>query len=284
MDMACSTRLLPLVLALSFAACSDDGVPANDENTTAGSTSGVGTASDTSPGGSSGGDGDTASGSDTDSNETTGDPTGPVTSGTSTSGGSTGGSGDVCVARCMEDDDCLNNGMDIGQTCSDNGFCHAACEEAADCIPLCSGWVTQPCSTNDACLLGPCVDYGGETGGCAIEPTKGADCESQMLVEVEATDIEGNMVTVCGETGAMCTQDPLGDMSCIVGCETFGCTDPLTCEADGYCHCTSNDDCVTAGSGDTCSDEGFCFFGCEGVEECEAAFGQPLDGQTLSCE
>lgn len=284
--MACSTRLLLSVLSLSLAACSDDGVAGGDANTTAaGSTSGPDTAGNSSPGGSSGSEDDSASGSDTDGDTTGIDPSGMSSSGTSTSGGSTGAGGDACVARCMEDDDCLNNGVDVGQTCSDNGFCHAACEEASDCVPLFSGWIAQPCSANDACPLGPCIDYGGATGGCAIEPSKAADCESQMLDEVEATDIEGNMVTVCGETGAMCTQDPLGDMSCTVGCETFGCTDPLTCEADGYCHCTSNEDCVTAGSGDTCSDEGFCFIGCDGLADCEAAFGEPpLDGQTLSCE
>lgn len=277
MDWA-STKLLSVALVVSVAACSDDGVAGGDQ-LTASSTGGA----DTNASGQAGSSGEESAGG------TSGiDPSGAAsTSGNSTGADSTGNGagGSVCTAQCIEDADCFSNGVDLGLTCSDNGFCHTACEDAADCIPALSGWVAQPCDSSDTCPAGPCIDYGGDTGGCATAPPEMLDCAGLMLDEIEATDVDGNPVTVCGESDGLCTLDPLGDMSCTLGCEATGCSNPLTCESDGSCHCASDDDCLAANTGDTCGPNGVCFFGCEDVTDCEASLGAPaLDGQTLHCE
>jgi|GEM_PF-1482055 len=276
-----SLKLVPLAVVVALAACSDDGLVGEDDMTgTAGDTDGADTSPVTGAGDSSGGD-PTDTGNDTADPGSTG---GEATTGADTTGGT--GDGSTCVARCVEDADCLNGGADVGLSCSEQGFCHAACEEAADCIPIFSGWIAQPCSTNDECLAGPCVDYGGEMGGCATEPTKALDCAGLSLDEIETTDIDGNAVTVCGAAGGQCQADMLGDMSCTLEtCETLGCADPLVCGDDGHCQCTQDSDCVDAGTGDTCTANGYCAFGCDDVAQCEEVFGEaPLDGQTLSCE
>lgn len=285
-----SLKLVAVTFAVSLVGCSDDGVIGGDALTTAGSTgaTGLGSASngDSSPGASTG-----SEDSDTDSVSTGVDPSGP-TSGesASTSGGSStggGSGGPICTERCEVDSDCLSKGVDTGLTCTEQGFCQRVCEEAEDCIPLLSGWTQQSCETNDACAAGPCVDYGDDTGGCSIGPPKGESCNAldESFAEYEATDIEGNTVTVCAVTGGTCSPGLHGSNTCrLTTCETQGCAEPLFCGATGYCECATNLDCIEAGAGDTCSDGGFCAFGCVDAEECEAVLGQPADGQTLVCE
>lgn len=289
-----SLKLVAVTFAVSLVGCSDDGVVGGDALTTAGSTGATGASSasdgDSSPGASTG-----SEDSDTDSVSTGIDPSGPTSGGSTSEGPTTGGSstgggsgGPICTARCEVDEDCFNDGVDSGLTCSDQGFCELACEEAEDCIPLLSAWVVQTCETNEACPAGPCVDYGGDTGGCGIDPPKGESCNAidVSLAEYEATDIEGNTVTVCAVTGGTCSPGIHGSDTCqLLTCETEGCPEPLVCNEAGHCECATNLDCVEAGTGDTCSEAGFCAFGCADAEECEAVLGPPpLDGQVLVCE
>ncbi len=209
--------------------------------------------------------------------ESAGDPTGDDDSSTTGSEGEA-----VCKYSCAEDEDCRTNGADSGLTCSDNGNCIIACAEDAECIALFSGWLAMACTTNDECGAGPCIDL-GDGGGCATEPSDFFACEDAMLAEVEATDIEGNAVTVCGNAGATCT-DLNGDITCTLdteptSCDEVGCPDGLSCEGDGLCHCTADADCETAGFGDTCNADTLCIATCADASECEF----PFDGGEVDC-
>ena len=295
--MACrSLGLVSVAFVIALVGCSDDGVVGGDALSTAGSTGATGAGSatngDSSPGGTTGSE---DSDSDTDAVSTGSDPSGPTSVGSTSEGPTSGGSstggdmgGPICTARCEVDEDCLSDGLDTGRTCSEQGFCEYACEEAEDCIPLLSAWMQLTCETNEACPTGPCVDYGGELGGCAIDPPKGESCNAldASLAEYEATDVEGNTVTVCAVTGATCSPDVHGSDTCqLLTCETEGCPEPLVCNEAGFCECATNLDCIEAGTGDTCSEGGFCAFGCTDAEECEAVIGPPpFDGQVLVCE
>ena len=174
--------------------------------------------------------------------------------------------------------------MDFGLTCVESGFCINVCESDTDCVAQLSGWSFLPCDNNDACTAGPCIDLGDGAGGCATEPTEFVDCATLMLEEVEATDIDGNTVTVCGNTSGSCVDTGLGASNCIVEgevqtCEDTGCPDGFTCGSDGACLCDNDEAC---GDGATCSDDGFCINPCESASDCTAAL--PFDGGEYVCE
>lgn len=254
---------------------------------TGGGTNPSGTTSDPSgasnPSGTSGPSGGETTGDPSDG-EVTGDPSaGEVT------GDPTGSGESFCVYQCSADEDCLSEGTDIGLTCTDNGLCLNVCETNEDCVAQLSGWSFQPCESNDACAAGPCIDLGDGAGGCGTEPSEFLDCAALMQSEVEVTDIEGNIVTVCGNDTGICADIGNGDMTCTIDvepvtCEETGCPEGFTCAEDGACHCDDDDVCIAAlGDAATCGADGFCTApGCADDSECDDAL--PFDGGEYVCQ
>ncbi len=103
-----------------------------------------------------------------------------------------------------------------------------------------------------------------------------------MLTEVEATDVDGNTVTVCGNDTATCTDIGDGDTTCLpqpVSCEEAGCPEGFTCGGDGVCLCDDDDSC---GEDSSCGADGFCTApGCTDASDCGEV---PFDGGSYSCE
>ncbi len=278
------SALLLSSLILSLPACDSGDDGDSDTNATAasdtdGSTaSGTGDASETSD----------PSGADTDdpdpSDGGTDDPSDGETGDSDDTSDPTGGGAASCQYRCGGDEDCFSNGLDLGLTCLDSGFCLNVCESNEQCVAQLSGWSFQPCDSNDACAAGPCIDLGDGSGGCATEPTEFIDCATLMQSEVEATDIDGNTVTVCGNDSGSCEDSGLGANTCVIEgevqtCEDTGCPDGFTCGSDGACRCDNDEAC---GDGATCSDDGFCINPCESASDCTAAL--PFDGGEYVCE
>ena len=175
------------------------------------------------------------------------------------------------------------DGADLGLSCTDSGICLAVCESDAECVAQSSGWAFSPCSTNDECGAGPCIDLGDGTGGCATEPSEFVDCTTFMMSEIEATDIDGNTVTVCGNDSTSCQDIGLGGNTCVAEgpvqtCEDFGCPEGFTCGEDGACLCDSDDVC----DGGTCNAEGFCINPCGSASDCSGEL--PYDGGEYVCE
>lgn len=277
------SALLLSSLVLSLPACDSGDDGDSDTNATAASdtdastASGTGDASETSD----------PSGADTEdpdpSDGGTDDPSDGETGDSDDTSDPTGGGAATCQYRCGGDEDCFANGVDLGLTCIDSGFCINVCESDTDCVAQLSGWSFQPCDSNDACAAGPCIDLGDGAGGCATEPTEFVDCATIMLEEVEATDIDGNTVTVCGNTSGTCEDTGLGASTCVIEsevqtCEDTGCPEGYTCGADGACLCDNDDACETG----TCSDDGFCINPCADASECTDAL--PFDGGEYVCE
>ena len=187
---------------------------------------------------------------------TDGSSTGSTGSGIDTGASSSGTTaGDTaamfCIDLCTTDADCLYAGDDIGLDCGPNaGTCLALCAADDDCLAIASGWTAQPCVANDDCGAGPCVDYGGVVGGCAIQPSEFLDCADFMQVEVMIDDVDGNTFTVCANDQLSC-QDVGGDDACASKVEPSGftcadlmCAAPLTCDEESPgCNCDAAADC-----------------------------------------
>ncbi len=281
------SALLLSSLVLALPACdSDDDSDTNATTDTDGTASASASASATDTDGDSASASASASASESDTSEDeTGDPTDGETGDPTDTADPTGGGEAQCQYRCNGDEDCFSNGMDLGFTCVDNTFCLPVCESDTECVAQLSGWEFQPCETNDACAAGPCVDLGDGSGGCATEPTEFVDCATLMQEEVEVTDIEGNTVTVCGNTSGTCQDSGLGANTCVIEgevttCEDTGCPDGYTCDAaSGGCLCDNDEAC---GDGSVCTDEGFCINPCSDASECTDAL--PYDGGEFVCE
>ena len=161
----------------------------------------------------------------------------------------------VCLYTCSSDADCTIMGMDYGLACSQIlGACYYPCADDLACIAQYSGWTAQPCTSNDECFAGPCVDYDGSgNGGCGTDGTMN-DCRSFGQEVLEAIDVDGNVVLVCGNIDVVCG-DFEGEQTCLFKddapeptCADIMCPEPLTCdEADPSCNCLSVEDCLAAG-------------------------------------
>jgi hypothetical protein len=274
------------LLALSFLlGCSDDGTGTSATSLTSNPTT-DGSATD----GPDTGDGDPGDG-DGDPGDGDGDP----------------GDGDgYCAHQCTSDDDCLVDGMASGLTCID-GACSIdspGCTSNEECVAAFSGWST-PCSSGggECDAFGQlCIDAGGE-GLCATPPSDFLACEVLMMEEIEIPDIDGNLVVVCAQTDAVCSEDafcfvpcesdddcsgayPICDVGsglCQCGsdadCATLGVSGSSVCNA-GSCGCGEDQQCVDGNVGDVCTTDGYC--GCSGDMAC-AGVSNPFDGGMISC-
>ena len=288
-------KLSQLALAFAFLAPLT-GCPGDDSGSDTDNTNNTEGATDT-----------PATDGETDTPGETDDP--PATDGeddTSTGGGPSGG---FCIHQCEGDGDCTIEGMDVGLTCQD-GFCAGepveGCTSDDECIAQLSGWeFGPPCTAGGGeceAAMQVCLDVGGE-GHCVSAPSEFFMCETAMLDEIETTDIDGNMVTVCGNAGAACGDDgfcfspcqsdddcaseafPVCNTdtgSCECGedahCATLGNEGTSVCNG-GVCGCGEDQNCVDGGQGDVCND-GFC--GCSGDMAC-ADVENTFDGGMISC-
>jgi hypothetical protein len=254
--------------------CSDDGV--------ASSATGVTSTDPTADGGGTTGDGDAS--------DTTGDGDG------------------VCVHQCTSDADCLRDGMDVNRTCVDGACTREPCTSDEACVALSSGWTT-PCTSGGECP-GPddvCIDWGGE-GLCATQPSRFHGCSERLGAPgnpIEVPDINGNLVIVCGQPDAICTEDaqcftpcdhdldcdsdayPVCDVesgqcacSSDADCATLENPHQSVCIA-GVCGCSDDQQCVDGNAGDVCTTDGSC--GCSGDMAC-AGIENPFDGGMVVCE
>lgn len=297
-----------MVLAATLSACvidptddddaAGDTEGATDTNVTSGPSSG--NTDGEGPGSNTQGE-TTNPGSDTEA-ESSGNP--ETTDDTDT------GSGDgmYCTFECAADEDCQVMGMDIGLTCESNrcaGEAPTGCTDDDFCIAQLSGWSAgMACEAEADCaaLMQHCVEVAG-AGHCATGPTEFVTCETLMMDEIETTNIDGDPVTLCGNSNATCRDDGIcfdpctSDDDCFESapvCDTAtgicGCTEDAHCETlgvaansacldTGACGCDSDDDCDEA-VGDVCTSLGIC--GCSSVDACEG-FMNPYDGGTLVC-
>lgn len=186
----------------------------------------------------------------------------------------------VCQHTCAADADCTIGGADIGFTCQ-GGSCAGeagdACTENAECVATLSGWVV-PCAAAADCPGQVCVDVGGGEGACATEPSDFFMCDSVPgFSELMVDDIDGNAVTVCGNGNAECQ-----DGACFSPCQSDDdCfAGALTCNADGTCGCSSDDQCaaIPMAGLDTC-EGGSCIATCAADRDCTNVF----DGGTVAC-
>jgi hypothetical protein len=274
------------LLAMSLVlGCTDDGATDSTTSLTTTQTTGLDTGTD----GPDTGDGDPGDGD--------GDP-----------GDGDGDSGDgdgYCVHQCMSDDDCLVDGMNADLTCIEN-VCTSdgpsGCTSDEECVALYSGWVS-PCTAGG----GECDGLGQvclDIGLCATPPSDFIDCATLLMEEIQTTDIDGNPVTVCSRTDAVCNDDNF----CFVPCESDGdCPSeayPICNVSTGLCGCGSDADCATLGTphfsvcnagvcgcnadqqcidsmvGDVCTVDGSC--GCSSDSAC-AGLDNPYDGGAFVC-
>lgn len=197
--------------------------------------------------------------------------------------GSTGDPTDVpfCHYRCEVAEDCFIGGVDTQDVC-DDGNCVPACEETPDCIAPSSGWTNMPCMATAECGGGVCVDYGTGTG-CAFGPNEATTCADLDMDDVEIMDVDGNTVTVCGNTDSTC-EAGLCERPISFDCNVDGCPDSLSCEADGSCRCGDDDACVDAGYGDACRSDGLCVFACDPEADVPCEGMAQYDGGAIVCE
>jgi hypothetical protein len=228
--------------------------------------------------------------------------------GSSDSADSDGDDASFCVDECDVDEDCDAGGSDIGLSCEDSRCVGEAtsCSDDAYCIAQLSGWSAgMACTTQAECeaLLMSCIEVDGE-GHCASSPSEFVSCADSQLDEIELENIEGDTVTVCGNSNAECREDG----SCFSPCQSDDdcfdyapscntdtgvceCTSDSDCDAlgsaatsvcldSGACGCGTDDDCTDAGTGDVCTSYGVC--GCSGDAACEDV-ESPYDGTTVVC-
>jgi hypothetical protein len=246
----------------------------------------------------------------TGSSATTTLTTDPTTE-TTADGPETSGDGDgdgYCGHQCTTDADCLIDGMSFDLTCVDS-LCmspdSAGCTGDEECVALYSGWATSCTSGGGECdALGQlCIDFGG-AGLCATPPSDIIPCDVLQQEEIEVPDIDGNLVVVCGQPNATCTEDafcfvPCGSNDdclspsapvCDVESGTCQCGSDADCAMTGephlsvcnagLCGCGEDQQCVDGGAGDLCTADGFC--GCSGDMAC-AGVENPFDGGMISC-
>ena len=236
----------------------------------------------------------TMTGAGSETSETTGvtQPTtqGDETNGTTETDGaaeSTGGSSSgMCIYRCTVDEDCFIDGSDYDFICGEAGFCLPSCDGDDDCIAQISGWSFAPCESNEACPEGPCVVLADGTGGCGTTPGEFFDCASIDETQIEVTDIEGNLVTVCAATTARC--EPVSDGSiCESGieprpCPQAPCLEGFACGDDGVCRCETDGACSVFGEWSVCEADGSCGQApCTNTAQCDAR--KPWDGVVPEC-
>ncbi len=242
-----------------------------------------------------GGSNDETTTSATATGGATGDPTGDPTMGSGADETSTpdsgGPSGGFCVHQCEVDGDCTVAGADIGLTCTD-GFCQGeggkveTCSDDEACIAQLSGWEFGAACTagGGECepSMGACLDVGGE-GHCALAPSEFFACADSGFDEIQTTDIDGAMVTVCGDSNAACGDDGFCFSPCA---EDADCAAPsaTTCNTNtGFCECASDDDCATLESSNLSScNAGVC--GCGEDQDCvDGGAGDVCNSGSCGC-
>jgi hypothetical protein len=252
------------------------------------------------------GNADTSSTSGNDEIETSADTSSDATNDTNDTS-DTNADGGFCIHQCMADADCLVDGQDVGLTCQDS-LCtgdSSGCTDNAECVAVFSGW-TMPCTAGGGeCdqLMQICV-AAGDGGLCATPPSDFFMCDVVPgWSEIEVPDIDGNLVTVCGNASAECNEQGFcyspcqSDADCTseaypvcdtnsglcgcssdTDCATLGQPQASVCNA-GVCGCGSDQHCVDGNAGDVCSD-GAC--GCSGDAAC-ANVENAFDGGMISC-
>jgi len=252
----------------------------------------------------------TTSGESGESGEST-DPSTTTTTGDGDGDPATGGEDNsYCVHQCEGDDDCLIGAMDQGQVCIDStctSTVDASCTTDQECVEFLSGWSQgAPCTPGGGeceASMQICLDIDGQ-GHCALAPSDFLECADAGFDEIPTTDIEGNMVVVCGRADAACHPDAYCYLPCLsdgdcasaaypacnvdtglcecssdADCQTIGSSQFGTCN-DGTCGCASDEDCLAAGVGDVCNPLGAC--GCTDDAACSGV-ESPYDGGVVEC-
>lgn len=207
---------------------------------------------------------------------TTTDPT--MTSDPTATTDPTGGDGMFCVDHCVEDADCTQDGLDLGLKCVDTVCKTPPCAGDSACTALFSGWTS--CAAQADCTPGQvCIDYGGDTGGCALQEGMGFMCDlvpgfaAVMLPPIEG----GEPLTVCGNTAYTCNMDSgLCENPCEDNSECVSPSAPMCNTDTGACECAADTDCETIMSPEysKCTDKGFC--GCGSDADCANSLLGPV--------
>lgn len=277
--MKSSTLFFATLLLAPLAGCTggdDSDDTGNDSNPTTTATAG--------DDGMTGDDGDD-DGDDGDDGMTDEGMTDDADTGTESEGGDDGGPDvAVCQYECAADADCTVAGMDIGLTCGANDSCFSPCAADLDC----QLFPATECTTNMECadaFQGVCVDF-GDTDFCVAEEDPMTNCEALMQTAIDATDVDGNTVTVCSPTPDSTCGDVNGDMACSVPAVAFSCEfcpESFTCdEAAETCECGTTADCEAAMFPGECI-EGACIDACEGDADCEG-ITNTYDGGGYVCK
>lgn len=250
----------------------------------------------------SGGSDATASGGATDG--------GSGVTGGATGGTTGGGAGEAyCQHHCGADADCKVGGMDLGLVCKDTQCQGTApgCTGSEECVALFSGW-NSPCTAGgmECEPMGQVCVKVPSGAACATPPSDVFMCDSvPNWAEIQAEDVDGNPVTVCGNPGVECGADGIcfspckSDADCFDGfpicevstglcrcgtdadCAKNGAPNLSVCLPSGLCGCNEDQQCVDAKSGDVCTSAGFC--GCSGDAGC-ADVDLGYDGGAIMCQ
>lgn len=235
--------------------------------------------------------------------------TGGVTSGASSAATSGGGGEAYCRHHCAVDADCVVQGHDVGLVCKDTQ-CQATAPQCTDdgaCVALLSGWTTPCTSGGGECEqdMQVCVKVEGGAA-CATPPSDFFACDIVPdWSEVQAQDVDGNPVTVCGNANGKCHPDgycftpcksdgdcvpvapicdvPSGQCRCgtDADCANSGAAQASICLPNGACGCNADQQCVDGKTGDVCTSQGYC--GCSGDAAC-AGYEFGFDGGTVTCD